>query len=566
MPEKLISGDLGTYLWQKHDGQTHIWILLENTKKRPLVSINPTREASRILGNFVLKEGYLAIVLGAASLQLIQLLQKQRQENGGEILVVEKDSRFLKEWVALFPEFFRGIVLLSPENREALENYLENLAVEKILGYRIFSLPGSFSLDPNFYQEEEKRIKELLATKLSDLFTRVEFEERWVWNSLTNLLFLPSGKAVKNLFQTMAGRDAILISTGPSLRQSLPWLKKLEKKAFLACADSAYRVLHSAQITPHLIFTLDSQSYTLRHFLGLPCGKKGEFPILVADIVANPQVIFRWQGDIFWSTTVHFGNEKRVTTPGYDFLEEYFLNGESLGDIQSGGSVATSLFDLLRQMNFSRIFLVGQDLAYTYRQIHSTGTHHTLAWISQNTNRFWPVENIEEAILHKRHIWPETSLNGKKILADYVLSLYRKWLGDAAFYLKGRVYQASADGLFIENTLCQKFSEDFLPVDSHFPNEKILLYLEKSPPVFFSQSHIEKIFEFYEKLAQKTAFPFLKYVGRKYEILAQRTEEAAKKTIFLEKKKAREKIFQERLSLYSKNWLKKLSGLYGHKR
>ena len=59
------------------------------------------------------------------------------------------------------------------------------------------------------------------------------------------------------------------------------------------------------------------------------------------------------------------GKPFREVTAGGDIVTEKIGD---IGDVQSGGSVATSAFDILRQMGFSPIYLVGQDLAYTGRR------------------------------------------------------------------------------------------------------------------------------------------------------------------------------------------------------
>ncbi|MCS6984868.1 MAG: DUF115 domain-containing protein [Leptospiraceae bacterium] len=551
MPAGTIQGNLGHYYWQESEGHIHIWFWDENTKKRPLVSErDPDREALRILGTFSLKKGIVAIVLGAASLALIRQLKKQKEHYGGDILLVEKDELFLHQWERLFPDIFADLVVYTGHNPEELERFIENLSMEQLMGYRIISVPGSVAIDSFFYRNTEKKIKELFAARLSDLFTRLEFEERWIWNILYNIPHMARAKAVRSLFQTMAGKDALLVATGPSLRYSLNWLAKMQTRVFLACADSAYRVLHCAGITPHLVYTLDAQSYTLRHFLGLPRGKMGQFPILVADIVANPQVLRRWEGELFLSTTVHFSETKRSTTPGYEIVEEYFLKDSHLGDIQSGGSVATSLFDLLRQMNFARIILVGQDLAYTYRQIHTIGTHHSREWLSGRVNRFWPLENIEEAILHRRHTWSEVSLEGRKIPADYVLSLYRKWFAEAAKSIPQKVIQASFDGLSIEHSWRIKATDSFIAGEDNFAPERIMLYIKKCPPILARESFYEKWVYFLRELDHKLKDALMNYAGRRYEILAQRVQENSKKDLLLKKKIAREQWFLKLIERY----------------
>ena len=62
-------------------------------------------------------------------------------------------------------------------------------------------------------------------------------------------------------------------------------------------------------------------------------GEQGKFPILYADVVANPQVVYRWKGPLIMGSTAQYMGDKRTITPGYDFLEERILK-QSIGDVQ----------------------------------------------------------------------------------------------------------------------------------------------------------------------------------------------------------------------------------------
>ncbi len=91
-----------------------------------------------------------------------------------------------------------------------------------------------------------------------------------------------------------------------------------------------------------------------------------------------PAILRSYGGPRILSTTSKYftdrhGNTRRETTPVMDWIERYT---EPIGDIQSGGSVATSAFDLLLNLGCDPVILVGQDLAYTGREIHSSGTYH----------------------------------------------------------------------------------------------------------------------------------------------------------------------------------------------
>ena len=122
------------------------------------------------------------------------------------------------------------------------------------------------------------------------------------------------------------------------------------------------------------------------------------------------------------------------------------------GDVQSGGSVSTSLFDILRLMQFTNIILLGQDLAYSWNEIHCVGTHHTDEWISKQTNRFCSIEDINYKIIRLRNLYSTTSIQNRKIKSDFVLSIYATWLQESISTIQSsteniNIYNATKEGL-----------------------------------------------------------------------------------------------------------------------
>jgi hypothetical protein len=448
-----IHGSIADYEVSLRDGQYYIRYCVEKIKNgqfQPLISErDPEKEALRIAGTFLLKQGLIAVVIGAGCLKLIELLKKQQAENGGDILVFEADHELYAALKKIMPALYNDMVVVTDKNVNDLNEFVGSCTLEQMLGYRFIPHARSYQLAPQVYKEMEDQFKSLFSIRFSDLLTRIEFEARWILNGLLNLSSFIKGIPVKALFNQAGGENALLVSSGPSLRESLPWIKKNQSRYFIACADSAWRVLHRSGITPHLVFTLDAQIFTLKHFQGLPQGKRGEFPVLYADFVGNPVVVRSWKGNIVMGVTAHYTDTHRDVTPGCDYIEEEFLQ-EPCGDLQSGGSVATSLFDLLRNMNFTTITLVGQDLAFTNREIHSTGTHHTDIWLSKNVNRFDSLENINNRVLKKRHIVWGTSIKGARLPEDYIFSIYRKWFEESIATVPIKVMNASCDGAVIK--------------------------------------------------------------------------------------------------------------------
>ncbi len=239
-----------------------------------------------------------------------------------------------------------------------------------------------------------------------------------------------------------------------------------------------------------------------------------------------------------------------VLTPGSDFLERELLSGSlNLGDVQSGGSVSTTLFDLLRQMNFETIILVGSDFAYSNREIHSMGTHHTDTWLAI-TNRVNGIENINNAVLHKREVLPKPGVSGKNVPADYVLGLYAHWFEDAAKRVKNvQLCNASCFGLGLEGirNLNPRELEEIFRTSEFNPTEFINRILENTSSSGYIASGLEnKIQSFLDTLHGNPLpddFSFMENIGRKHAILARRK----KNPDFLSRQKAEQLRFIRRL-------------------
>ncbi len=520
---------------------------------------NAVREAERALGRFVLKKGLVAVVMGGASMLLLRQLARQKKEQGGVILLFEADELLATRLFDLFPDVYNEVFLITRLNLADLPAFIEAFDIEHFLGYRIFKNTTSVSIASDFYLRLETDFKKTFASRFSDLFTRLEFEPRWMLNSLAQIALFDRAMPVSRLFDTGRGKTAALISTGPSLREGLPFLRRHRDRLFIACVDSAYRILHRSGITPDLIISLDSQPFTIRHFLGLPLGRPGQKPALYADLVANPQVTTRWQGPLYFGLTAQYlgiSDEIRAVTPGSDFVEDLLKqwHGDSffLGDIQSGGSVATSLFDLLRQMNFDNLLLVGQDLAYTNREIHCVGTHHTDIWLSKTTNRTQGLENINNQVVKKRHITMVRTASYAALPEDYILSLYKQWLSEAAAKVDFKVFNLAQAKLPIEN--CLPLELDALASENNWQVQPTTDFLSSSAQSRAFLQGLQKM-----SFAEVAKVQFMQKVGRKHRITALRRAMQGEETQEHEaKQQAEQQLFFAYLQRRVASWLQLL--------
>jgi len=430
------------------------------------------------------------------------------------------------------------------EMLETLRAYLDSIPGERLGGIRIVRHRASVQLDPEFYEEAESYVRQAVRAKMSDMLTRFEFERKWIANIITNSIYFersgPEGNpaGIARYSKPLRGVPAMIIAAGPSLRRSLPVIKNLENKCFLLACDTAYKALLRGGITPHAVITLDAQKHTLLHFLGT---EGMENTVLFADIVASPFVLrkIRPERVIFsttakWSTSAD-GNLHREATAGSEYLEKI---AGPIGDIQSGGSVATSAFDLLRNFGASAIYLIGQDLAYTGREIHSTGSHHNERWLTTITRKK-SLEFINEAVIRRRETYAVEALSGGEILTDYVLDLYRHWFEDAALKTEMPVRNLTLEGARIQNIEAQKaeelldlpaipglsgiFQGQALALHRHPENATLYRELRQTMRVLGSDASMEqKIKKRAEFLEQ---FPFLNTLFRQTEVYIRRNKE-----------------------------------------
>lgn len=419
-------------------------------------AIAPLTSSLRMIGESKIKSTDLVVVFGLGNPHFISELNKKIPPNQIIIFVDSSEDILLPLWDKfLYPvmdipgrHLFLGEKLLH-----LLWNYIESLPIERLSGIKFFRNQPSIQLNPAFYEEIQQKINKLFSSKMSDLLTKFEFERIWVRNSIANLIQfnqIPSPcYKLKDYLLNYESIPAILVSAGPSLRSQCDFIKRNRAKVFLLSCDTALKVLLKHGIIPDGVMTLDAQTHSYFHFLGEDLT---QIPIF-ADFVTSPNLLrnFKFKS-IIHSLTAKFqvdayGSPYREVTAGGELVESKL---GAIGEVQSGGSVATSAFDILRQMNFSPIFLVGQDLAYTGREIHSTGTHHNEKWLTL-INRKKSLEKINEEIVRKRETNYVKACDGGSVLTDYVLSLYKHWFEESAANSTLDIYNINERGSFIEN-------------------------------------------------------------------------------------------------------------------
>ncbi len=432
------------YLVQDTPGGKKTLLYRNSRDVRIHSAYDPEREAERAVAAF---SAGRASMIAVSGLGLgYHIAELGRRFPGVPLVVFERDREVIDIARRACPEFLGGVrIIMSSADLPAL---FEEVDMSGFRGVAHYLHRPSYLIDAGFYDDLIRETGRYVSSKISDLLTRLEFEERWVENIIQNLPHLFTATRVGRLFGAFRGLPGVIVSAGPSLRRNVRLLAEMKSRALIVAVDTAAPVLQKTGIAPHVIMTLDAQKHSIRHFLPL----RGDGAALCADMVSCPPVLRDFRGRRIVSTTSKYytssrGDLEREPTPFMEWVEGH---AGPVGDVQSGGSVATSAFDLLLNLGCSPIVLVGQDLAYTGREIHCSGTHHNDGWLPGIT-RVMNLDTINQNIVRRRKIKRVPAYGGSgRVVSDFVFDLYRGWFEDSARKVKVPVINATEGGARIE--------------------------------------------------------------------------------------------------------------------
>lgn len=204
-------------------------------------------------------------------------------------------------------------------------------------------------------QEEVKNILESFLMKKRTINDQAEFlAENYHLNLQLN------DHNIKSLIGMYSGQSAVLVSAGPSLTKQLPLLQESSRKGILiGCVGTALKPLIKYGIMPDFIMISDPKDLIIEQLSGL----------------ANLQI------PLFYLCTANHNAIKDYQGQRYIVYQKGYLESESEAKknaiplIETGGSVATCLLDLMVKLGVAKVALVGQDLAFTNNETHAVSTH-----------------------------------------------------------------------------------------------------------------------------------------------------------------------------------------------
>lgn len=262
------------------------------------------------------------------------------------------------------------------------------------------------------YDEFYNSINSRIISHLSSFHiynTKKNFEHPAILNLSNNLT--PAIK-LKNNFK---GKSAVILGGGPSLDDSIEWVKENRDNLYIfAVGRIAKRLMHE-NIIPDFLGYVDPQSHAYEHakaFLGFADQNRfKKQPLLINAFHINNDLLTQWGGKaVFLGARSNLFNDNNI--PAY------------------GPTVSHALVGAAAEFGFSRIFFSGIDLCFFDGKTHEGMSEEAESQklVVANKEGFWLINNSGISCPTNRALF-----QGHKSLED-IVSIYKKASPDLKFY------------------------------------------------------------------------------------------------------------------------------------
>lgn len=353
------------------------------------------------------------------------------------------------------------LFLYAPEAGDGLGSILARVvgyANARLLEFCI--LPGYDALYTETCERFMEEVIESVRAEFVQKTTRLAFSRMIPRHTLFHMRNLIGQRNINQLRQALGACElqaipAIIVSAGPSLDKNVEELRRAQGRSFLIVVDAALRTVLRAGVRPDMVCTIDPETPD-RFFEDLDlrdviwaCGRW-----------TRPQVLERYGDIVFYQGGF---------TPQWN-AELGKVLGYTFPELASGGCVTGEAFSIAKYLGFSKLVLVGQDMAFTGGVSHTSGIEGAFG------------EN--DAYIESRTRMQVEGVDGDLLETDFQMWYYKQWFEKAIRLNKDAftVIDATEGGAYIAGTRIQTLRET---IESECL-EEIPFYeiLREIPPAF----------------------------------------------------------------------------------
>ena len=320
----------------------------------------------------------------------------KHSSGGTHFIVVEKEPSLLRE---TFSRFDVSDILKNDRFMLGTGDYddlffkdIQNAAMLNIFDVNSLVFSPFHSTDEAYYdQVRNELIRQYLVIRPLmevNLRTGVDLQQ----NTMKNLEHMGNSPDIGELAGKFTDIPFILVGAGPSLDDSIDFLKEMQNHAIIVASNSPYRKLINSGIRPHLVVTADPMSPTLAGFQNVSL----EGIPLACPYSAYPEIVRRFSGRIVSWLNVN---------PIVEMLKK--LWGHKPGTpIMEQGTVSGCVLDISKVLGCKKVMLVGQDMCvrddgkyYTDDSFYADAGKH---YSSNKKGQLLPGNTLEKVLVEGR--------------------------------------------------------------------------------------------------------------------------------------------------------------------
>jgi hypothetical protein len=350
-----------SYYYEKINGTERLMIQRGDHSFCPYGDNNPSKLIKRWYENLNLVGESLYAITGFGDGSHLRHFIKE-SGTGINVLASEKDPALVRETLARFDlsdllghqRFILGVGELDDEYFAAIQG----AALTGVNDINCLVFSPLNSIDETYYQKMRNELvrQYLVIRPLMEVNVRtaINLQEN-TFRNLPHMVQSPDVGEMKGEFPDI---PFVLVGAGPSLDESIEFLKAVQDKAIIITSNSPFRKLINSGIRPHMVVTADPMSPTLAGFENVNI----EGVPLACPFSSYPEIVRRFSGRIFsWCTynpIVDLVKAHMKQKPGTVIMEQ--------------GTVSGCVLDLSKLLGCKKVLLVGQDMS-----IRDDGRYYT---------------------------------------------------------------------------------------------------------------------------------------------------------------------------------------------
>lgn len=441
--------DLSPYLVDKaKTGQPFVSLKLEGDRLLSYHSkYDPVKEAAKQVENAFSSQSQAMLMGFGFGYATEQLLQKAEAKNT-RIDVIEPDrvvftlAMTQRDLTHIFSD--QRVQLYVGMNTDEVGDLWEKTINWATMGdFCLLDHPPTSTRHRDYVERLLEKIRYLCNKSKGNLITMMYSGYEYHTNNFENLVDAFALPGVERLFDRFRGVPAVVVAAGPSLDKNMHLLKEVKGRFPIVAVDTALRQLVANGIKPDIVCAADSSYENSLDFVGV---EEEAGVVLAVEPMTHPDILKLFKGP------------KMLMTFGGGLYSIYKGLREPVGELICWGSIATTVFDLVKRLGADPIVFLGLDLSFQDGRLHARGSYSD-DMLFERVNQFTSVEHETAEYINTRGKIRYDMLSGETLYTDRSMHIYKEWFEDQFRQCQVEIINATEGGIVDEHVKLMPFKE-----------------------------------------------------------------------------------------------------------